>query len=83
MAGLKEITGGVWLKELREEWQITRAELAEQVGASAEWLARAEAGEESVAANFFKDFARSFNMTVAEFANRYARAFGAEHEQAA
>ena len=74
---------GTWLKDLREEWQITINELAEQVGASADWLAQLEKGEGNIAASLFAGFARSFNMSVAEFAAGYANRFGAASEQAA
>lgn len=75
---------GQWLKGLREEWLLTRAELAEQVGApSAHWLSEVEEGERAVASDLFKGFARSFNMSAQDFAKAYAQKANVDLAQAA
>ncbi|WP_259782947.1 helix-turn-helix domain-containing protein [Aestuariispira ectoiniformans] len=75
---------GEWLKGLREEWLLTRAELAEQVGApSVNWLGEIEEGERALATDLFKGFARSFNMSVQDFAKTYAQKAHVDFEQAA
>lgn len=78
------VKAGEWLKSLREEWLLTRAELAEQVGApSVNWMGEVEEGQRAVAADLFKGFARSFNMSVQDFANAYSQKTHVDLEQAA
>lgn len=59
---------GRWLRDLRQYWQITQTELAEQAGAPdsamIEWI---EAGEIRLPAYMYPAFARAFGLDTQNF----------------
>lgn len=60
---------GQWLRNLRRYWQITEAELAEQVGvATREIVAGLEAGQFKLPRAMYASMAQAFAMDADEFA---------------
>lgn len=60
---------GQWLRSLRRYWQITEAELAEQVGvATREIVAGLEAGQFRLPRSMYVPMAQAFSMDAGEFA---------------
>ena len=69
---------GAWLRDLRKTAGITQRELAEQVGApGARLVEEIEAGKMAVPVAFHRGYARTFGISVAEFAKRCAAYYGA------
>lgn len=60
---------GQWLRSLRRYWQITEAELAEQVGiGTREIVAGLEAGQFKLPQSMYAPMAQAFCMDAGEFA---------------
>lgn len=60
---------GQWLRDLRRYWQITEAELAEQVGvATREIVTGLEAGQFRLPKALYVPMAQAFAMDAGEFA---------------
>ncbi len=61
--------GGKRILALRNESEITQLELAEQIDApTLSWLQEVEAGERPISSAYYKNFARSLNLSTDEFA---------------
>ena len=82
------VSGGAWLRGLRDSAEITAHELAEQVGApSVVWLLEVEAGLRPVPSSMYKAYAKHVGVAVSDFAatclrhydrKAYDALFGAE-----
>lgn len=61
--------GGVWMRSLRQNAQITAQELAEQVSApSLAWVLEVEAGLRPVPSSMYKAYAEHLGVPVSDFA---------------
>lgn len=59
---------GGWLRNLRQYWQMTQTELAEQAGApDSAMIGWIEAGEIRLPAYMYPAFARAFGLDMQEF----------------
>ncbi len=62
-------TGGARIRSLREGWEITQLELAEQIDApSVNWVEEVESGKRPINSAFYKSFAKCFRLSAQEFA---------------
>lgn len=62
------ILAGKSIKDLREEFKITKRELAEQIGApSVTVVEEIESGARAIPAQFVKGFVRTFGATAQDF----------------